>query len=115
MSKLNKEIVNSYRKRKRSSINTNVKTKYAFRAECRRDVDLFVELAKVDQKDIEITPDNSGFGFPDCDVILYSNNTLKQIRAIMDNIVDGHVMFETLNSKRNYTGDRWHTQFRSVI
>lgn len=101
MSEINKNITTDTPKKE--------KTKYAFRAECRLDVDNFVKLSKVDQKDIEITPDDSGL--PDCDVILYSEQTLDDIRTIMEEIEDSHVMLESLNYEKDYTGDRWYRPY----
>ncbi len=80
-------------------------TAYKFRAECRHDVD---ELLKVFTPDsITIRQDTSEL--PDVDVDLTSSKSLVEIRALMEPIVDSHVMIESLNTSAEYTGERWYS------
>ncbi|MGO4801149.1 hypothetical protein ACEN2T_17865 [Pseudomonas sp. W22_MBD1_FP4] len=71
---------------------------FSFRAECRLDVDKFT-LA-VDQSGIAskvlIHPDAEGF--PDVKVEAEFDTTLEQLRAILRNQSDSHVMIQTLRA-----------------
>ena len=79
---------------------------YKFRAECQHDVDEFKALLdEVDQKRLVIIPDS--MGLPDVDCDLQSHLSLHELRELMGQVVDSHVMVESLNYAADYTGDRW--------
>lgn len=83
---------------------------YSFRAECSKDVANFLALCK--EKLIHCT-NISGFAddaFPDVEVQLECEADLETLRNVIREVVDGHVMLETLkavpieqnNMKRDY-------------
>jgi 2-keto-3-deoxy-6-phosphogluconate aldolase len=76
--------------------------KYKFRAECLIDVVKFLKCAHLLAYRIE----NIGYGFPDVEVTLFSKSDLTEIKRLMRQVPDGHVMIETLAGARVYTGDR---------
>ena len=43
-------------------------------------------------------------------VVINTKLTLSQVKKIMENIVDGHVMLETIQLEKNYTGERTYEQ-----
>jgi len=67
---------------------------YTFRAECRHDVLQFLALPEAASlKKIIITPDPM---FPDVEVEIETELTLKNVMNALELIEDGHVMVETL-------------------
>ena len=67
---------------------------YSFRAECRHDVLQFLALPEAASlKKIIITPDPM---FPDVEVEIETELTLKNVMNALELIEDGHVMVETL-------------------
>jgi hypothetical protein len=83
---------------------------YKFRAECLPDVTRFIaHLWKGCQLvwiRIDAAPDK-----PDCTVeIKITATDLEEIRTNIARFRDCHVMFESLNTAENYTGERWFTE-----
>jgi hypothetical protein len=76
---------------------------YSFRAECQHDVDTWVALIKTDCIDLQSQQDPI---FPDVDCTFKSSLSLLQLRNSMMLVPDGHVMYETLNTTDQYTGER---------
>ena len=78
---------------------------YQFRAECQNDVDEFKALlSEDDQERLTMFPDPM---LPDVDCELSSYLSLDELRKLMGQITDSHVMVESLNLASAYTGDRW--------
>lgn len=78
---------------------------YTFRAECRHDVLQFLALPETNSlKKIIITPDPM---FPDVEVEIETELTLKNVMGALELIEDGHVMVETLEEHphRSYSFD----------
>lgn len=75
---------------------------YKFRAECRYDVDRFLKLLSVNK----IVISSNENGFPDVEVQIESDISLDQLRNIMRNVANGHVMVQTINHASEYTGER---------
>ncbi|MBP2171072.1 hypothetical protein J2125_004264 [Erwinia toletana] len=75
---------------------------YKFRSECSHDVD---ELRKLMGADI-ISIQTQMQYFPDNDVDLITSLNLDEVRDRMRQIVDGHVMLQTVQYYYNYTGER---------
>jgi len=76
---------------------------YTFRAECRDDVLQFLALPETSSlKKIIITPDPM---FPDVEVEIETELTLKNVMNALELIEDGHVMVESLeeNPHRSYS------------
>lgn len=84
-------------------------TEYKFRAEGLVDVINWLASGYINFDSITINKDLK-FGFPDVDVILYSKDTLSNLRDSMKKIPDSHVMVETLNYSNIYTGYRWYEE-----
>ncbi|CAK7994671.1 Hypothetical protein POVR1_LOCUS195 [uncultured virus] len=85
--------------------------KYAFRAECLPDVVAFLTQIKTPQGiprcfTFEIEPP-----FPDAEVTFESRMSLIEIRELMETIPDSHVMIETLNYQKDYTGERYYDDY----
>jgi hypothetical protein len=75
-----------------------------FRAEGHFDVDALIRL--IPRKELtsyEITPHES---FPDETVVLNTKLSLSAVKKIIETIDDGHVMLETIQLEKNYTGER---------
>ncbi len=75
---------------------------YKFRAECETDVDKLIKLMNRNIISIKKSKDY----FPDSDVELISALTLEEIKNYIIKIVDGHVMYETIQLHYLYTGER---------
>ncbi|MDD4931436.1 MAG: hypothetical protein PHG66_04825 [Candidatus Colwellbacteria bacterium] len=84
-----------------------IENDYKFRSECSVDTDRFVELFKDYIISIERKSDPD---FPDEDVEFSSLKSLDEIRLVMKEIEDGHVMLESLNYADEYTGDRYYDE-----
>ncbi len=78
------------------------KQTYKFRAECIHDVLQFMEKAKFNY-DIKIIRKGT---FPDVVVELATKEYLDSITGIFKGIIDSHVMLETIQPKKLYTGER---------
>jgi hypothetical protein len=78
------------------------KQTYKFRAECIHDVLEFMGKAKF-QYDIKI--ERKGM-FPDVVVEIATKESIGAIVAIFNKIPDTHVIIETIQPKKLYTGDR---------
>jgi len=87
-------------------IKTNI-MKYKFRAECSNDALMFREntVSLMDNFNIT-TQDIDGLAIPDVDVEFESNLTLDEIIDKMKDVIDGHVMFQTVKPIEEYTGER---------
>lgn len=78
------------------------KQTYKFRAECIHDVLEFMGKAKF-QYDIKI--ERKGL-FPDVVVEIATKESVDTIKAIFNEIPDTHVIIETIQPKKLYTGER---------
>lgn len=78
-------------------------TKYKFRAECILDVLAFRKRAFGRIKDLTVVFHDR---FPDVTVTVESEEGQQDLEAILANIEDGHVMFESFNTEKDYTGER---------
>lgn len=78
------------------------KQTYKFRAECIHDVLEFMGKAKF-QYDIKI--ERKGM-FPDVVVEIATRESIESIVTVFNNIPDTHVIVETIQPKKSYTGDR---------
>jgi hypothetical protein len=75
---------------------------FKFRAECLIDVERFI--SRLDSLGwLNITMMNQ---FPDCYVTFYSERRLDELRAIIRDVPDGHVMLQTIQPAALYTGER---------
>ena len=80
---------------------------YKFRAETVADADkwiiaLHVSGAGVESIHVRLVDELT----PDVVVTFYSNDTLDEIRDVMRHVVDGHVMWQTVQPVAEYTGER---------
>ena len=75
---------------------------YKFRSECAHDVD---ELRKLMGGDILSIQTQQQY-FPDNDVDLITALELEDVRNFMRQVVDGHVMLQTVQYYYDYTGER---------
>lgn len=69
-------------------------TIYSFRAECLVDVERF--LSKANELSIKLTKDNQDEVFPDIEIEFESDTDIEGIRNVLRQVVDGHVMIQTL-------------------
>lgn len=76
---------------------------YRFRAECQVNVDELRRLLGMEIGRITMIQEPP---FPDVEVELETKLTLKELRAAMLEVVDGHVMVETVATQEEYTGER---------
>lgn len=68
--------------------------KFSFRAECKLDAQaLFASIIQRAPFAISIYPDSV---FPDVDIELDIDISIEQLKSLMEQIEDGHVMLETL-------------------
>jgi len=84
-----------------------MKTNYKMRAECSADLGRFLMEVSIVTFTATST-DIDGAWIPDMEVTFTSILHIDEIRAILANIVDGHVMLESLNLAQQYTGERYH-------
>ena len=75
---------------------------YKFRAECIHDVLEFMKKAKFEY-DVKI--ERKGL-FPDVVVEVATKESIDSIVSIFKKIPDSHVILETIQTKKLYTGDR---------
>ncbi len=68
---------------------------FSFRAECKKDVTVFANYCSNSGiiASLKIFPVS---GFPDVIVEMETSTTLEELRSILDNVQDGHVMYQTL-------------------
>lgn len=78
------------------------KQTYKFRAECINDVLGFMKKAKFEY-DVKI--ERKGL-FPDVVVEIATKESIDSIISIFKKIPDSHVILETIQPKKIYTGDR---------
>jgi hypothetical protein len=71
---------------------------YSFRAECAIDVQNFDAEAEKAQLPVSYVAMMHGGGLPDVEVEFESSATLEALRNAMRNVVDGHVMLQTLRA-----------------
>lgn len=77
--------------------------KFCFRAECEHDVN---ELRKrLGDRITKITV-VMNLAFPDVDVEIETILSIEDVKAEMNQVIDGHVMFGTVALKKEYTGIR---------
>jgi hypothetical protein len=81
--------------------------KYKFRAECSLDALTFKDNTIGLTDNFEITQqDIDGLPIPDVDVEFESDLSLDEIIDEMRDIIDGHVMLQTVKPIGEYTGER---------
>jgi len=86
---------------------------YKFRAECGHDITTFaitayeagIRLSNVKKQQLDLF----GTPIPDMTFTFDTKATLKQIKAVLSTIVDGHVMEQTVALEKNYDGVRRET------
>ena len=78
---------------------------YKFRSECPEDTDKFIEKFK---HHIIVIDRKSDPDFPDEDIEFSSLKAIDEIRQVMREIEDSHVMLQSLNFADEYTGDRYY-------
>lgn len=71
---------------------------YSMRAECGHDVDLFAAMAGVSSIKVAGLVQVTDPPFPDVEVEFRSDATLGELYAVLDRMVDSHVMRETLRA-----------------
>ena len=76
---------------------------YKCRAECGIDIDRF--LAKTIGRVFYVFRER-WHGLPDCDLLFESNLSKDRLLEILRTIPDAHVMRQTLNTSKEYTGER---------
>lgn len=78
---------------------------YKLRAECAKDLErLSVALVRAGAKaTVEAEQDGQ---FPDCEAVIRTALSLDDLRAIIDDIPDGHVMSDTVQTVEQYDGLR---------
>ena len=76
------------------------KMEFALRAECLPDVLKFMETVNFSEYTIK-----SKFP-PDVELEFKSDRSLDEIKSVLKTIPDSHVMLETVNLKKDYTGKR---------
>jgi hypothetical protein len=81
--------------------------KYKFRAEFVKDVLKLRELSR----GMRLSKLNLTFSdiFPDVKATFESSASIKDLEMLFHSIEDGHVMIETLNTEKNYNGERTYT------
>jgi hypothetical protein len=82
---------------------------YKLRAETLEDVIIFIRKSYNMCQRYVIIPDE--MGLPDVDVEFESISTLPELRTLLKSITDGHVMVETINIAKDYTGDRYYNEY----
>lgn len=86
-----------------------MKTKYKMRAECQNDLGhalLAIPMEHLTASQVV----SDGTTYPDVIVEFVSSMPLEEIRNALSNIVDGHVMAETVELESEYTGNRKYTE-----
>lgn len=78
--------------------------KYKFRAECRYDIMLFIKKSYKDLFDYKLIPDQTPYS--DVEFEFSSNLTLYELKIILRDIIDSHIMLDTINYYDDYTGVR---------
>jgi hypothetical protein len=84
---------------------------YKLRAECLSDINAFInnlgEISDSSLVEFKVTPIMvNGLRLPDCVLEVTSTLTIDDIRNVLAEIPDSHVMMETVTLKEKYTGDR---------
>jgi hypothetical protein len=79
---------------------------FKFRAETLFDVGEFLKHFPVCQEFVKFEIMNITPHLPDIECHFVANVTLNQVRHAMRNIVDGHVMVQTVQPIKKYTGER---------
>lgn len=88
------------------------KQTYKLRAECLHDVNVFIEKlgrhswGAIESYRVEFLRFDDGKRMPDCELEFVSGLTLKTILKLLSKIEDGHVMLETVQTLKKYTGER---------
>lgn len=84
-------------------------TKFKFRAEFQRDIAMLRAAFKVTGAPAQIRMRRltvAGVPVPDCEGTLECPLNLRQVRALMRIVPDGHVMVQTVAHAATYTGRR---------
>ena len=88
-------------------------TRFKFRAECIQDVVDFLETLPGDEI-VNYSISGKANPFPEMECIIeLTTFNLMEVRSIMREISDGHVMEETVQLEKNYTGERHNVQYSS--
>ena len=83
---------------------------YKFRSECLIDVQDVAKALLINGVNHSILIENNdldGMKIPDCDCEIYTNESIEKIRQIMSIDCEWHVMAQTLDHSRSYTGRRF--------
>ncbi|ACU60705.1 hypothetical protein [Chitinophaga pinensis] len=75
---------------------------YQFSAECRADVEELIHLLPGEY----ILSDYADEDLPDIEVLLITSYTLEEVKAIIKQVPEGHVMAETVQPATTYDGQR---------
>jgi len=81
---------------------------FSFRAECESDLNTLLKNDKFKSNLVEYDYTVDKMGLPDVDVTFKSTLDIRTLREIMETIPDGHVMYQTLNYAKDYTGERYY-------
>lgn len=84
-------------------------TTFKFRAECQHDIAMLRGVLKVTGTPARVRMRRltlAGAQMPDCEGIIHCDLTLRQVRALMRRVSDGHVMVQTVAPADAYTGRR---------
>jgi len=82
---------------------------YKFRAECTVDVDKFIELFGDHMSSVKREKITEIFRMK---MLNFRRQSLEDIRLVMKEIEDGHVMLESVNHAEEYTGDRYYDDYK---
>jgi hypothetical protein len=75
---------------------------YKLRFEASADVFAFIQLFSAHMR---IVLNEDSFG---CEFTFSSNKSLQEVRAVLSQVEDGHVMVDTVNYASKYTGERYY-------
>jgi len=79
---------------------------YCLRAECLADVQQLVNKALWTSFTVHAITLINGAKIPDVVLELTSSESIEQLRDKIGQVLDGHVMLETIALKKDYTGER---------
>lgn len=81
---------------------------YKFRAETIVDIEKWLSALRTNGAMLvdSIHVQSISRELPDVEVTFYSDDTLDDIRDVMRHVVDGHVMWQTVQPVAEYTGER---------
>lgn len=83
---------------------------YKLRAECLNDLNNALELVS-NEHTFWVNLEKISPNFPDVEIVLVSDKTLQELRDILMGEEDLHVVTETINEIRKYTGERYYKDY----